>query len=104
MTLEVLFKDLNTQTTILTPNRRLSATLQKQFQSFQLSQEHACWQTPDILPLSSWLKRCWQQHILNTVAPSPQLLNAAQEQFVWEKIILQTKHSHQLLQVSETAQ
>ncbi len=89
--------------TILTPNRRLAATMHKLYQEFQRHQQIDCWQTPDILPITSWLQRFWQDLTCNERSTSPHLLNAAQEQYLWEKIILSSKQSDQLLQISETA-
>lgn len=89
--------------TILTPNRRLSATLHKIYQHYQLEQQHPCWQTPDILPISSWIQRLWNDYTSTEFNTSPHLLNTAQEHFLWEKILLQSKQSGQLLQLSETA-
>jgi ATP-dependent helicase/nuclease subunit B len=98
-----LFKTLDANTTVLTPNRRLSATLHKRYQQYQLEQQQWCWQTPDILPVSSWIQRLYNDYTSQQFALAPLLLNAAQEQFLWEKIVLHAKESEQLLQVSETA-
>ncbi len=88
----------------LTPNRRLAATLHKTFVKQQQAQQLICWTTPDILPLTSWLQKCWQQYTLRSSECEPYLLNAAQELFLWEKIIASSRESDQLLQVHETAE
>lgn len=101
---ENLFTQLTPQTTILTPNRRLSATLHKLFHEFQITQHKTCWQTPDILPLSSWILRLWDNYVSKSFAANPVLLNTTQEQFLWEKILVNAQESSGLLQVSETAE
>ena len=91
--------DINT--TILTPNRRLAATLHKRYQQQQIHLGHQSWETPDILPISSWIQRLWLESQLKN--PSHIWLNATQEKYLWESLIRQSNHSHQLLQIPETA-
>lgn len=102
---ESLFKQLQQEeaTTVLTPNRRLAATLHKHYQIYQTKQAHACWLTPDILPISTWLQRLWTDAAQQDIQALPLLLNPTQESFLWEKILLKTKASNYLLQVAETA-
>lgn len=99
-----LFAQLNPHTTLLTPNRRLSATLHKLYEQYMLASGKSAWQTPDILPFTSWMTRLWDDYTCQTMAKMPLLLNAAQEQFLWEKIISGAKEGHFLLQVKETAE
>lgn len=94
----------NTNITILTPNRRLAATLHHDYQHYRIEQGDECWQTADILPISTWLQRLWSEQINQTINAAPLLLTTTQESFIWEKIISKSKTSHQLLQVSETAE
>jgi probable DNA repair protein len=88
---------------ILTPNQRLSATLHKLHHQQQLSQHHTTWLTPNILPITTWISQLWKDYTHKTFADCPLLLTQAQEQYLWEKIILSTKDHEQLLQISETA-
>src|SRR5579871_225211 len=90
-------------TTIITPNRRLSATLHKLYQTYQLKQQAEAWETPDILPVSSWIQRSSAQLLNHATLTSPLLLTTAQEQFIWEDIVAATSESLQLLQLAETA-
>src|SRR3990167_6708531 len=99
-----LFEDLRPHHTILTPNRRLSATLHKHYQHYQLAEQQRIWQTPDILPLSSWLKRLWNDYTSHYFTDFPEMLNTHQAQFLWEKIITTSKESMPLLQITETAE
>lgn len=98
------FQNLNHDAIILTPNRRLSATLHLQYQQYQLTlHSQQSWQTPHILPITSWIHQLWSDYTHHQIEASPLLLNAAQEQYIWEKILLNTKENEQLLQISETA-
>lgn len=98
-----LLANIHPDTTLITPNRRLSATLRKLYQKYQIERQNKYWQTPDILPISRWIQRLWSDYTSKEFAQIPLLLNAAQEQFLWEKILLNSKESAPLLQVSETA-
>ena len=52
---------MKTDTVILTPNRRLAATLQRQHNAEQIRADNSVsWATPTILPLQTWLQQCWQ--------------------------------------------
>jgi ATP-dependent helicase/nuclease subunit B len=98
-----IFQQLDSSTTIITPNRRLSVTLHKHYQTYQQEQQHTYWSTPDMLPASSWIQRLWNDYTSKIFTDSPLLLNALQEQFLWEKILLNAKENSLLLQISETA-
>lgn len=89
--------------TIITPNRRLAATLHEHYQQYEIKQQKKYWSTPDILPLLSWYERTWQEHVETEFSPQPLLLNQIQEQMLWETIIANTSQQHFLLQVSKTA-
>lgn len=98
-----LFQQIDADTSVITPNRRLSATLHTLYQAYQASLGHTAWATPDILPVTSWIQRAWSKHT-SSIGSSPSLLlNPAQAEFLWEKIVTDTKESEQLLQVAETA-
>src|SRR3990167_9916482 len=98
------FHKINSGTTVLTPNRRLSATLNKLYQQYQIKRQQTYWQTPDILPLFSWTERLFCTLTQQTWDHFPLLLNTVQEQFLWEKIISHEKNTAALLHPSKTAQ
>ena len=87
----------------LTPNRRLAATLVKQYQQSQIKLGKLCWPTLKIMPLSSWLENLWVESNSHDLAPAPLLLTSSQEQILWEEIIRKSPESYHLLQVSRTA-
>lgn len=99
-----LFNQLAPNTIILTPNRRLSATLHKLYQQYQLQQGLTVWETPTIMPISTWLQRTWLDYTRTQFADAPLLLNPQQEQYVWETVLTQAKETNQLLQIAETAE
>ncbi len=97
------FTSFPADSVILTPNRRLSATLHLHYHQHQIAEEKSAWPTPAILPLTTWLTQLWHDHARKS-STSPLLLNDAQEQFIWEKIIAESSEHNYLLQVSETAE
>ncbi|OGT37496.1 MAG: hypothetical protein A3F11_02440 [Gammaproteobacteria bacterium RIFCSPHIGHO2_12_FULL_37_14] len=94
------FKNMN-MTTVLTPNRRLAATLHKILQNKQTSCELSAWQTPDILPITNWFERLHEDYINRFGLAYPLLLTTFQEEFIWEQIILGSTESTHLLQLSK---
>jgi len=98
-----IFKDLSPHAVLVTPNRRLSATLLKQYNQFQFEQKKLSWPTLNVLPLNSWMDQLWKEYGINTVDQSIRLLTPEEELFIWEKIIKQTPMNDLLLQVAGTA-
>jgi ATP-dependent helicase/nuclease subunit B len=91
------------QSILLTPNRRLAATLRTQYQQAQIKQGALSWQTKPIMPLVSWLESIWFDHTQQLIEPIPLLLAPFQEQLLWEDIIRNSPESQCLLQLSNTA-
>lgn len=99
-----LFQDITPNTTLLTPNRRLSASIFKAYTQFQTTQGKTCWQAPDIIPLyPSWLEQLWKNYTAQVLKEHDKLLTTHQEQILWEKILREAPENETLLQVSETA-
>lgn len=92
-----LFQKITSTDTIVTPNRRLAAFLRQQFDLYLMAQNQPVWQTPDIIPLTTWLERCWEQ------CPSAMLLTNFQEQYLWEQIIQHSEPGSHLLRPVATA-
>lgn len=99
-----LFKQITASDTILTPNRRLSAYLRNyHFQVQNQRDKSSVWLSPDILPISSWLERCWEESQTQSSAPACNLLTPQQEQFLWEQLLRKSSIGEKLLQVTATA-
>lgn len=98
------FKTLPKNSVLITPNRRLAATLHKFFAEHQLQNDHFFWETPHILPLNTWLGTLWNKSCEAQLSSQFYVLTALEEQYLWEKIVLASKESQVLLQVSETAE
>lgn len=99
-----LLGQLNNQTVVLTPNRRLAVSLLQRYHAIQASNGSTCWENPTILPITAWIKRIWDSTLSSAPEQSPLLLNAAQELNVWETILETMSHHDAMLQISETAE
>lgn len=97
----ILFSQLEANVTLITPNRRMAATLHQLYDQYQIEQGSLTWETPTILPIHTWLQKLWQQTITCTFTKAPLLLTRVQEQYLWEEIIHQS--SFPLLRIHETA-
>jgi len=100
--LSSFFQQIATGVTVVTPNRRLAATLHKLYQSYQQEFSNTAWVSPDIFPLATWLQRMWNDATSKTITNVPLLLNSAQENYLWEKIIAHSQNEMPLLRLSET--
>ena len=99
-----VFQALEEGAILLTVNRRLSRSLLQRFNNHQSSLGRKAWETPDILPLSSWILRCMEEityHRPDISHPLP--ITNDQELSLWEDIIRQSPHSRGLLHLEETA-
>lgn len=92
--------------TLVTVNRRLARHFHSRFITAMLARGHVVWETPDILPWSTWLVRCWSQILPageQDASRVQTLLNSFQEQALWERIISESSEAELLLQVPATA-
>lgn len=92
--------------TLVTVNRRLARHFHSRFITAMLATGRVVWETPDILPWSTWLVRCWSQILPAGEQDASRvrtLLNSFQEQALWESIISDSSEAELLLQVPATA-
>ncbi|MCB1827291.1 MAG: hypothetical protein KDH94_02615, partial [Coxiellaceae bacterium] len=79
------FQSLNTDTVVLTANRRLATYLQNEYARYQFNKKKTVWETPAIQPLSTWLNKLWEQ-----LENEKTILSASQERALWKKISKQS--------------
>ncbi|MFK8067743.1 MAG: PD-(D/E)XK nuclease family protein [Gammaproteobacteria bacterium] len=87
---------------IITINRRLARELTDQYSKVQIKAGNQVWESPVVLPWSSWLNNLWRQELDEQIHSPKILLNNTQSQVVWENIIRYSSATDGLLQVSET--
>ena len=101
---EDCFRAIEAGTTVVTASRRLARVLRHEFDFRQKARARSVWKTPDVLPLDAFLGRAWRDWVLSGTQPAtPALLDALQEQFVWEQVIRDSPEGDSLLRIPETA-
>ena len=73
---------LSPAVTVLTPNQRLAAYLRKQYNE---TQKTAVFSSADILPMDAWLKRLYENALIQQWTDKI-ILTAEQELALWEKV------------------
>lgn len=97
--LETLFKNLNKNTIVIVPNRRLGIFLKKEYNLYQESLGQKTWVNKKIVQLDYWLKEIWKNCTSYKI-----LLNDHQERAIWEDIISNFLSGSSSLSVESTAQ
>ena len=85
---------------IITINRRLARELATQYSVAQIESGNETWESPLILPWTSWLNSLWRQEL--DPSSNSLLLNNQQSRVIWEGIIRYSSAADGLLQVGET--
>ncbi len=89
---------------VITPNRRLAIALKREFDAFQAGRGVLAWDSADILPVSAFMVRIYEDALYsNQGGHLPTLLTPAQEQVVWENVISHSEEGAALLSVPQTA-
>ena len=73
---------------LVTPTRRMSRALGRQYATYRLDKGDEVWESADILPWQSWLSRFWEETSIR-LANSPLHLTSLQQQNIWLQIINQ---------------
>ncbi len=93
--------------TTITANRRLARSLHRQWSEQAQHDGALTWETPDILPWSAWLQRCWESLLLQSMtggdASPGMLLGAEQALALWEQVIRESPAGRELLRLPATA-
>ena len=103
-----MLEALESGATILTANQRLARFIKAQFDEVQRTRGRIVWRSPDILPWTSWIERCWDTLSTTTTQDAGNeigmLLSAVQEQALWESIVADYAEAGDwLLQIPATA-
>lgn len=101
---EEIFRALQEGATIITAGQRLARVLAREFHSLQAERGNTVWNRPDVLPLGAYLDRAWGEWLAGQGDENaPILLDAAQEQVLWEQIVRESPEGASLLRIPETA-
>ncbi len=88
---------------VVTPNHRLSLSLQREFGECQAMRGELLWESADILPWSAFLERASEDVRYSDIAPLPLVLTAAQSQALWENLMRASPTGEALLAVADAA-
>ncbi len=102
MSIEDLLAQLPGSGTLVTSTRRLSGDLLRRYHAQKLKGGLTIWETPDIVPWSDWIERCWQGS--QSLDDPRLLLSPLQAQTVWRHVIGESVEAKDLLQIEATAQ
>jgi len=90
--------------TVITPNRRLAQELARQFDAGQVARGLPVWETADILPISAFIERLYEDALYSDIASKlPLLLTDAQAHALWEAAIRASRWGEALLAVPQAA-
>ncbi len=105
--MEALFVSLEQGATLLTANQRLARHMQQQFNAGQVARGRRVWPSADILPLSAWLQRTWDEYLDRAVPGThkspPMLLDPQQSHALWMRVIGESEEGQALLHHAATA-
>ena len=90
--------------TVVTPNLRLAQELGRGFDRFQSGRGLEVWNAPDILPLTGFIARAYDDALYSERAAGlPLLLAPAEEQALWEDILGRSEEYASLLALPQAA-
>jgi len=96
-----LIQLMEDEVTIVTPTKRLSRHILYQFSQENIKKKIS-WVTPCCLPWEGWCKSIFDKLLFSTKESSI-LLNSFQQQWLWKKIIRNSKYIDRLLHIDETS-
>ena len=89
---------------VITPNRRLSIVLRREFNSHQVIKGYTAWNSLDILPIATFIERIYEEILYSEqVDTLPVLLSTSQEQALWENVISDSDQAPILFSIPEAA-
>jgi ATP-dependent helicase/nuclease subunit B len=90
--------------TVVTPNARLARELAREFDAGQAAKGLPVWETADILPLTAFAERLYEDALYSALAAKlPLLLTDAQARSLWEAAIRESRWGEALLAVPQAA-
>ena len=77
---EQLYAEMAGGATVVTTTTRMSRTLSHDYEQWKLAAGEAVWETPDVLPWSSWVLRTWEQAVVADALMPPKLLLSVEQE------------------------
>ncbi len=92
------FTKIDSNSVVLTPNRRLSTHLLSSYDNWQIQQGKSVWPTAKILPIQTWLESLWQQS-----QQASSLLTPYQELQLWQNAISLSDYTDDIIDIESAA-
>lgn len=89
--------------TVITPNRRLSAAIRRDFDQRTLQSGSRTWVAADVIPWRAWLERSFREAFLRG-SVQRLLMSTPQARALWQRIIGAAPEGEGLLQIRSTAE
>ncbi|MBF0357411.1 MAG: PD-(D/E)XK nuclease family protein [Magnetococcales bacterium] len=94
--------DLQEGWVVLTVNRRLARYIDGLYEQQKKRDGQIIWSTPDIMPFSAWLEKCWLS-LLDEAITDFALLSEEQERVVWQEVVSSSSNKGSLLWTDSAA-
>lgn len=88
--------------TVVTGGDRLARVLRQEYNAIRQKRGDAAWQAPTVLPWQGWMSALWEDCQFEIDNP-PVLLNHWQERVLWQRVVLESEESSELLLASGAA-
>lgn len=98
-----LHAELEQGSLLLTGNKRLARSVLDDYAQAKIQQDIHSWDTPNVVPLSAWLRQIWATSlggVLNGFdgeLAGRRLLSTQEEQYVWQQVIESSSESDRLI-------
>ena len=88
--------------TVVTGSQRLARVLRREYDGIRQQRGDAAWRAPEALPWHGWISSLWEECQFKLDDP-PALLDSWQERALWQRTVLESEESSQLLQAGGAA-
>jgi len=97
-----ILKAIEEGATVVTGGHRLARVLRQEYNAIRRERGDAAWQSPAVLPWQGWMPALWENCQFEIGDPLV-LLDPWQERVLWQRVVLESEESSELLQASGAA-
>jgi len=97
-----ILKSMEEGATVVTGSQRLARVLRREYDVMRRERGDGAWRAPEALPWQGWMASLWEE-IQFQIDDPPALLDSWQERALWQRAILESEESPELLQASGAA-
>ena len=97
-----ILRALDEGATVVTAGHRLARVLRQEYNTIRQERGDAAWQAPTVLPWQAWISALWEDGQFGIDSPLV-LLDPWQERVLWQRVVLESEESSELLQAGGAA-